>query len=111
MCIRDRVRGRWGGPPAGHNAPGTEPATDLAFAPRGELNLAAVLRQDIPEIALTAAAAVQPTSSGGAGGGGVPTTTRSGSGCGCGVVGTSPAPLLGLAVFGLALLWRRRTRS
>jgi hypothetical protein len=50
------VRGRWGGPPAGSQQTPTGPvaATDLAFVPRGKLELAKAVRSDVPEIALVA---------------------------------------------------------
>jgi hypothetical protein len=48
------IRGRWGGPPGGGRptggAPPTRAAEDVAFAPRGEMELAANLRTDAPEI-------------------------------------------------------------
>jgi hypothetical protein len=46
------VRGRWGGPPADKQqvASGPVAATDLAFVPRGKLELAKVVRSDVPEI-------------------------------------------------------------
>jgi MYXO-CTERM domain-containing protein len=47
-------RGVWGGPPNGGRPP-TKPALDLAFAPRGEVQLAsAVVPTDLPEIGLKA---------------------------------------------------------
>jgi hypothetical protein len=50
---KDPVRGVWGGPPSGQ-APGTpRPALDLAFVPRGQTQLATIVRQDVPEIGLT----------------------------------------------------------
>ncbi len=53
------VRGRWGRPPSA-NGPGLGPvpppaaAQNTAFAPRGRLRLAAVLRTDAPEIGVEA---------------------------------------------------------
>ena len=55
-------RGRWGGPPAGAHAPiaGVQlAATDLAFAPRGQVQLASSVLQDVPEIDLHAGASAQ----------------------------------------------------
>ncbi|HEU5056091.1 MAG TPA: hypothetical protein VFU21_06185, partial [Kofleriaceae bacterium] len=49
------VRGVWGGPPSGGPSP-PRPALDLAFVPRGQTQLASIVRQDIPEIDVTAAA-------------------------------------------------------
>ncbi len=52
------VRGRWGGPPAGTQqvASGPVAATDLAFVPRGKLELAKVVRSDVPEIGVSSSA-------------------------------------------------------
>ncbi len=54
QCANPR-RGVWGGPPGGHaHQTGTKAARDLAFAPRGGVDLAAFVRHDVPEIKLTA---------------------------------------------------------
>ena len=62
MTCEHPVRGRWGGPP---NAGGgtsfapspVQPATKIAFAPRGGgFQLAAMMREDVPSIGLKAAA-------------------------------------------------------
>ena len=48
-------RGVWGGPPAGvEGGSGTQVAQDLAFAPRGRLQLASFVQHDVPEIGLQA---------------------------------------------------------
>jgi hypothetical protein len=48
-------RGIWGGPPAGVQASGgAQVAQDLAFAPRGRLQLATFVQHDVPEIGLKA---------------------------------------------------------
>ncbi len=44
--------GRWGGPPKGVDKPKPRAATDLAFAERGKVKLASLIRQDVPELAL-----------------------------------------------------------
>jgi MYXO-CTERM domain-containing protein len=45
------IRNRWGGPPSAQIAnPGIQPATNLAFAPRGKAQLANLVAQDVPEI-------------------------------------------------------------
>jgi MYXO-CTERM domain-containing protein len=44
------VRGRWGGPPGDEIAADTQAATNIAFAPRGEVSLPNLVKQDIPEI-------------------------------------------------------------
>ena len=48
------VRGVWGGPPSGTGTSQPRPALDLAFVPRGQTELASIVRQDIPEIGVTA---------------------------------------------------------
>jgi len=52
-------RGRWGGPPPDKQQVATGPvaATDLAFVPRGKLELARVVRSDVPEIGVKSSAA------------------------------------------------------
>jgi uncharacterized protein (TIGR03382 family) len=59
------VRGIWGGPPAGSQQVSAGPvaATDLAFVKRGAIELAQVVRSDVPEIGLVAGAAApeEPT--------------------------------------------------
>jgi hypothetical protein len=49
---KEPVRGIWGGPPDGGS--GLQAATDLAFVKRGQLALASMVRQDVPEIGITA---------------------------------------------------------
>jgi MYXO-CTERM domain-containing protein len=70
----------WGGPPA-HLAQGdhgVKPALNLAFAPRGKLELAAFVQKDVPEIGLKGLAA--PNSGvGPADGGAAPAATSTGS--------------------------------
>jgi hypothetical protein len=48
-------RGRWGGPSNEAAGPSTQAATKVAFAPRGGLDLANLLRSDAPEIDLKSA--------------------------------------------------------
>jgi hypothetical protein len=50
-------RGVWGGPPAGEETKPLQVAKDLAFAPRGTLQLASVVQHDVPEISLKVATA------------------------------------------------------
>jgi MYXO-CTERM domain-containing protein len=92
--------GRWGGPPAGAEIAegGTVPATNTAFAPRGQVQLPNLVAQDIPEIGVKAG---QPLS----GGGGV----RSNRGCGCSSTDVGSLASAG-AIGALALVWRRRRR-
>lgn len=51
------IRGRWGGPPGG-GEPKPQAAQDLAFAPRGSIELAGYVEHDVAEIGLKAK---QPT--------------------------------------------------
>jgi MYXO-CTERM domain-containing protein len=120
----------WGGPPpevaqqAGFQDPGIKPAVGLAFAPRGEIQLAQVVRRDIPELGITAgAAAVMPPASGSAARSAPPPpsappaappaadrpASRSKSGCGCAT--SDPRDVTGGAVLlgaGVVLARRRR---
>jgi hypothetical protein len=50
IACKEPRRGIWGGPPQGVKAAETKPATNLAFAARGKLDLPSMLRQEVPEI-------------------------------------------------------------
>jgi hypothetical protein len=54
IACKDPRRGIWGGPPAGESGGGVKAAMDLAFAPRGAVQLPALVRQDIPELEVKA---------------------------------------------------------
>jgi hypothetical protein len=117
------VRGRWGGPPPGQQiaTPGIQPALDLAFAPRGKVQLPDLVAQDIPELAvqqgvpLPAAPAPAPTTPP------APAATAPSpppvpggaafhekpQGCGCDAGGPPPTALLLVGVIA-AVLCRRR---
>jgi MYXO-CTERM domain-containing protein len=72
-CEHPRPK-RWGGPPPeiaqqpGFQYPGIKPALGVALAPRGEIQLAQVVRRDIPELGITAGspAATSPATAGAA---------------------------------------------
>ncbi|HEY5924212.1 MAG TPA: DUF2330 domain-containing protein [Kofleriaceae bacterium] len=111
-CANPR-RGIWGGPPGG-GRPSTKPALDLAFAPRGDVQLAAALvPQDIPEIGLkggvleviakppSVAPAPTPET--------VPGAQRGARGCGCQSHGDASGLLLLALLLGPGL--RRRCRK
>ncbi|HEX3345685.1 MAG TPA: DUF2330 domain-containing protein, partial [Polyangiaceae bacterium] len=52
-CTRPHF-GVWGGRPgAGHEGPTTHATAKLAYAPRGTVQLASVVREDVPELGLT----------------------------------------------------------
>jgi MYXO-CTERM domain-containing protein len=97
-------RGIWGGPPGG-GMPRPQPAMDLAFAPRGEVKLAAaVVPTDLPEIGLKggvleayAKPAPAPER--------LPAAPRGERGCGCRTNDPAGALVL-LALVGL--IWRRK---
>jgi len=110
------VRGRWGGPPPGQQIanPGAQPAVDLAFTPRGKVQLPNLVAQDVPELAVQqgvplpvppeptpAAATPAPPVPGGAAFRDKP------QGCGCSTTGSPAAGLL-LAGSLVSLLRRRR---
>ncbi len=89
-------RGVWGGPPDG-SEPLKQGATNIAFAPRGNISLPNMVKQDIPEIGVKAGVPLP-------GGGGF---TGKPQGCGCQSSGTGE--LAGGALFaGVLLFWRRR---
>ena len=100
-------RGMWGGPPQevmhmGYQPIGAKPALDLAFAPRGQVQLASAVVRDIPEIGVRAGASAQtapppPPSTG--------TPAPKKTGCGCDTGGAAAGPLVLLA------LLRRRRRQ
>jgi hypothetical protein len=105
IYCQDPIRGRWGGPHGDTIATGPLAATDTAFAPRGKVELASMVLQDVPEVGLESrgkrpAGWVDP---------------RSTRGC-CGVAGADrrdwpalPLVMLG-AAFGLGMIRRRRRR-
>jgi hypothetical protein len=117
ITCADPVRGRWGGPPNGvAGGGGAKPATDLAFAPRGQARLSELVRQDIPEIDVRVAGAgttdsttmsKMPAGSGSA----TPGPAKAKSGCGC--AGAAGVDLGGLVILGgvIGLLKRRRARG
>jgi hypothetical protein len=104
----DPQRGVWGGPPGGPSA-GPVPATDLAFVPRGKLQLARMVRRDVPEIGLTSSTPPARTA---------PATPakakREGeeksSGKGCAAGGGAGAPTLALVAAAVLLARRQRRR-
>jgi hypothetical protein len=59
IACKEPVRGVWGGPPDGRE-PTAAAATGLAFAPRGNTQLAQIVRQDVPEIGLKTEVPVPP---------------------------------------------------
>jgi len=103
MACENPIRGRWGGPPpevqqqmAGDTGPVA--ATNIAFAPRGNVQLPDLVAQDVPELKVKAGVPMP----GGAGFHG------KAQGCGCSTGGGAAAAggMLGLGV--LMLVTRRR---
>jgi MYXO-CTERM domain-containing protein len=94
------VRGVWGGPPGGEE-PTPMPATNLAFAPRGKVQLPNLVAQDVPELGVKMGDPLP-------GGGGFQSKPQ---GCGC-TAGDAGGVAGGAALAGLVIvLVRRRRRS
>ncbi|RMH38446.1 MAG: DUF2330 domain-containing protein [Deltaproteobacteria bacterium] len=124
------VRGRWGGPPAGVDGPAQpRAARDLAFVPRGGVQLASLVREDVPEIGLRRAAAAagggaaaaggaaaggdeasrgDKAAAGGAAAAGGDGTARKRRACGCASSDGAGGSAALLAVVAAALVGRRR---
>ena len=104
------VRGVWGGPPQGEQYQQPKAARDLAFAPRGGIQLASFLKQDVPELDFSLKAPAPATS---AKVEATPTATTEPEKKGC--AGCSSAPTSGeaapLAIAALALLGLRRRKK
>jgi len=109
-CSNPR-RGVWGGPPPGVQGKGTQVAQDLAFAPRGQLQLAGYVQHEVPEIGLSPSQSASP----GPGELSSAELARKG-GCAACVVGAAPPShtaswIAGIAgALGLAGLFLRRFR-
>jgi MYXO-CTERM domain-containing protein len=97
VACDDPQRGIWGGPPDGAEI-ATEVATDLAFAPRGEVQLPMLVAQDVPEIDVKEGVAFVR-----------PATASKAHGCaGCAAGGGGGGALAGLAAL---LVIRKRRKS
>jgi hypothetical protein len=88
-------RGIWGGPPDGSEI-ATAVATDLAFAPRGEVQLPMLVAQDVPEIDVQQGVALPRP----------PSATKAHGCAGCQSAGGATG--LGLALVGLLFIFRRK---
>ena len=114
QCANPR-RGRWGGPWAevaqqpGFAGGGVKGATKLAFARRGELQLASALVRGAPELGIAAAppAAAPPAPATPASGAEPPKPAKK-KGCGCQTQDGQGSAAAGSLLVALALLWRRR---
>jgi hypothetical protein len=126
IACANPIRGRWGGPPGtsqgfrGGSGP-VQPAPKLAFTPHEGVQLAAFVKEDVPEIGLKAGTAGGPTPSSAAPSAEPPSTTPTPSGgpaagqktggcAGCAITETGRAEAVGLfgAVLGLAVVAGRR---
>ncbi len=123
---KDPRRGVWGGPPRGEPSVGVQAGRDLAFAPRGQVQLAQLVAEDVPELDLKAAGAgappvsgdpakVDPATTANAGAGGdkpadKPAEKKKGCGCAAGGDGAPAGTLLLLGVVGALVHRRRRSR-
>ena len=98
-CLTPR-RGIWGGPPSGSEiAAGPQAATNVAFAPRGKIQLPNLVAQDVPEINVKQGVPLP----GGAG------FTNRPQGCGCATTDVGSAAGGGLlALLTIVALHRRR---
>jgi hypothetical protein len=130
ITCQNPIRGRWGGPPRG-GMPSTKPALDLAFAPRGGVQLAALLvASEIPELGLRGTGSATPAEAPSAGSASVASADGSASvapppatppvthpnppatsrGCGCGTNGGTSGAGGSLFAFALAALLSRKRR-
>jgi hypothetical protein len=110
------IRGRWGGPPHDQQIanPGVQPAVNLAFAPRGKVQLPNLVAQDIPELAVQQGVPLPAPASATAAPPPAPVPDGAGfrqkpQGCACDAGAPSPASAL-LATGLLLVLCRRRQR-
>jgi MYXO-CTERM domain-containing protein len=107
LCTEPRY-GTWGGPPGG-GEPKAKPARDLAFAPRGKIQLASFVREDVPEINLLGHPSSPISRSPSAGSGAPATSTGGAKGCGgCATGGEGKASSVLLFALGALLIGRRR---
>ena len=91
------IRGQWGGPPNGQQL-ALEPAKNLAFAQRGNVKLASLVADDVPQIGVLASKPQR-----------MPGAIRQPQGCGCRAQ-SSAQLFVGLAALGFVLR-RRRSRN
>jgi hypothetical protein len=94
------VFGRWGGPPHGASQIATQPATNTAFAPRGQVQLPSLVAQDVPELGVKADRPLP--------GGAAFTGKPQGCGCAAGDLGGGVAG--GALIAGLSTIILRRRR-
>ncbi len=103
-------RGIWGGPPAG-NAGETHPrsARNTAFAPRGALQVATMVKDDVPELGIRSTLSPATPTNGQT----KPATTEAGPkrgshGCSAGRTNPEAVPVFAAGLFVIGLMRRRR---
>ncbi len=96
------VRGVWGGPPDGNYQP-TIAASKVAFAPRGKLEVASVVKRDLWEIGLRKDGGSAPSTPSGGGKFATPPIKK--------IQGFGFGAMLGLVLISAGLLISRRTRG
>jgi uncharacterized protein (TIGR03382 family) len=115
IACANPIRGQWGGPPGGAPAPSTpKAASKIAFAPRGGVQLASLVREDVPEIGLSTSSPGAPPGNEAPGPTSPPSAppssaTEKGGCAGCSAAGGSSAGGVGAAALAL-LVWRGRRR-
>ena len=114
-------RGVWGGPPDGI-AEHVQPAVGIARAPRGQIELARVVRRNVPELGIVAGKVAEAAPPGSAAARGAAKPPAAGSaapaapvvsgapGCGCATTGPSDA-LAGAALVAAGWIAGRRRRQ
>jgi len=113
------VRGRWGGPPNGGGEKQPRAARDLAFVPRGKVQLARLVEESVPEIDLVPAAAAATEDEPAEPEPAAPTATTQGNGSddtskkkkGCGGCATRSGSAGGWLLVALVLGLTRRRRG
>jgi hypothetical protein len=115
----------WGGPPPeiasqpGFRPPETRPAVGLAFAARGQIQLAQLVRRDIPELGIAIGASAArppppPPPATGSGSSTAPPDRTAGqhrSGCGCATASDRRGALWSLAILAAGAVVVRRRRG
>jgi uncharacterized protein (TIGR03382 family) len=96
IACENPKRGLWGGPP-GEYQPKTQVGTNLAFAPRGKVELAAMLLKPPPTVGAMSSGAVP-----------LPIPPKQGHGCGCQAQGGAGAGAFAVL---LGFIVRRRRRA
>ncbi len=97
IACAEPQRGQWGGPIDPSQQIATQAATNLAFAPRGNAQLGAMLAKDLPQIGIMSSIGAHP-----------PIPPRQPQGCGC---ATNDPSTGSAAIFGFVVIAIRRRRQ